>query len=998
MKALQQHRVGFWLLFILAGLWYITGSQVQGQVRSGISFLKILPGARPQGMGNTYTGMTDDLNALLANPGSAGFLRSWQWTVNYTRWIADVYRASVLYGRTVRIPGLQKTSFSVGFIFQGMAEFNSLDQPTAATDASDQLLLLNLAQPLYFLSEHLALGINAKYLRSQLDRYQATSWVFDTGLFFKSGRFALPRSVQKLFPIGYVTAGMALNQLGQPVRFIREGTPLPRTFRMGVHFHAGSHGGLQMQVGIDYQNIRDDGEQVNLGGELSWRNLLTLRAGYFLKQPGDHLLNRFNFGFSFGIDDVRGRLLDLLPGRNKAMRLDFGALNSQDLFAGTYRGSLSHLPIGPAAFTFLEPEPGRLFEADSVVLRWSPSEDPDPYDDLLYWLLVDSSRSRIETILSTLDARARLSDRTVLPGAGRLLLAEIVNQTGYRLKALQNGDYYWAVLAVDLDGHVQAAEKDGQRIAHFRINFPDVQITSIQFIPYDRITTDDYQGKIKVSVVNAGHQTLKQVELVVLDSTQALISEKNGHTSSAPDAPVLHKTTIPRLNPGDTLVVEFDWRTSIGGLHDIVAVVDAPNRIAESREDNNTLVRSFYTIPKGTISSEDTSTAMIFSHVTYDLPFIAEVNFDSGDTRVKEEYVRGDLLPAPLTILAERLAQHRNLRISIQGVADPNSGETEIDLADARARAVRDTLIRLGVLPEQIQLLPGRVLPRRRVPRNPEDAKWVFEERRYARIYADREAESTLFQPMKFTDVEPLSVPVTFLVDINGVQPLKKRLLILSDSALTDTLDLKAFDKSGKLFGIIGWRYPIPENFQEKDWTDHSIRYRVILIDSLGRTFRSEEQSIYLTSNSVLRDEKYAWPLKFAQTDPLYDFYWNRLFSHVARMLKDRGMRMRFVGHACAIGPEQVNQRLSVRRAERFQNRFLEYVKANYPESYQTILERLDPPIGRGENEPLNIQHTSGRIIVLGKNNSPLGRKLNRRIEIDFYSPEKPLQEAMEIQ
>jgi len=47
----------------------------QAQVRSGASFLKILPGARVQGMGGIYTGLNDDLNALLANPGATAYLR-----------------------------------------------------------------------------------------------------------------------------------------------------------------------------------------------------------------------------------------------------------------------------------------------------------------------------------------------------------------------------------------------------------------------------------------------------------------------------------------------------------------------------------------------------------------------------------------------------------------------------------------------------------------------------------------------------------------------------------------------------------------------------------------------------------------------------------------------------------------------------------------------------------------------------------------------------------
>lgn len=981
------------LALLIAMALALAGSAGYGQVRSGAAFLKMLPGARTQGMGNTYTGMYDDLNAVLANPASAGFLRHWQWTLNYSKWFADVYNASFFYGQTFATPWARRTTVTAGIVVQGMAPFNSVDRPALTTDAGDQLFILNVGQPLDFLSRQMALGASAKYLRSRLDRYQAGAWVVDAGMFYRSPLFNMPAFLRSALPRGFVTAGFAVTQLGRPITFLQQGTPLPLTWRGGVHWHAGEHHGLTVQVGVDWQSTRDDGDQINLGAEVTWRDLLTLRAGYFVKQPENHLLDRLNAGISFRIDDRQGQLLDVLPGRNKALRLDIAGLGTDDLFSSTYRGSVAHMPIGPTPFTFLQPEFGTSFETDSVRLQWSAAEDPDPYDAVTYWLFADTSRHDLARLVEEIDL-GKKPVKLVLEQT-RPLIRQVTDNTTYTFSARFNGRYYWTVVAIDRDYHARIIEKDGRRIGEFQIRYPDLRITRFDFRPQEWITTDDYQGLLEVDIVNDGHRSLSGVTLVVYDSTQVMVSAKNGHTMVSESPAVLYQTTLAEIAPYDTVTVVFEWHTHQSGLHDLVAVVDPEQQVRELHEDNNIRLGSFYTVPKGTITAEDTSTAIIFSRVTYDLPFTAEVCFDSSDTRVKTEYVRGDLLPAPLTILAERLKANPQMRISIQGAADPNSGEFDVALADARARAVRDTLLAKGVAPDQIVLLPGVVLPRRSTPRNPEDARWVFEERRYVRIYAQPGAESTLFQPMKFTDVEPLSVPVTFLTDLHSAVGLRVSKVVLKDSWQTDTLDLASFNRNGRFFGIVGWRYPLPERLQEQDWSDRMVHYQVVLVDSLGRRFSSPPDSLFLTANSVLRDEKYAWPLKFAQTDPLYDFYWNKLFSHVTRMLEDRGMRMRFVGHACAVGPVDVNQRLSERRAERFQSRFLEYVRTNYPASYRTIVERLDPPIGRGENVPLNIQHTSGRVIILGDNNSPLGRKLNRRIEIDFYSPERPLQETI---
>ena len=139
---------------------------------------------------------------------------------------------------------------------------------------------------------------------------------------------------------------------------------------------------------------------------------------------------------------------------------------------------------------------------------------------------------------------------------------------------------------------------------------------------------------------------------------------------------------------------------------------------------------------------------------------------------------------------------------------------------------------------------------------------------------------------------------------------------------------------------------------------------------------------------------------------------------------------MRFVGHACGIQPRQVNIRYSRFRGQRFQSQFLVEVekrKSADIEAYQLILERLDidGTIGKGADEPFTIELDveaflrsedryeaesyqkllrllnegvtttklepfvyelkDGKIVLTGDNDTPIGRQVNRRIEIDFY-------------
>lgn len=121
---------------------------------------------------------------------------------------------------------------------------------------------------------------------------------------------------------------------------------------------------------------------------------------------------------------------------------------------------------------------------------------------------------------------------------------------------------------------------------------------------------------------------------------------------------------------------------------------------------------------------------------------------------------------------------------------------------------------------------------------------------------------------------------------------------------------------------------------------------------------------------------------------------------HVNRMLEDKNMRMRFAGHACAIGPESINMALSQQRAETFRESFVQHIKTRYPATYQRIMERLDAAVGYGETRPLMLEYLNGSRELIGDHEKPLGRKLNRRLEIEFYYPAKMgpgLSEANEL-
>lgn len=948
-------------------------------MRTGASFLRLMPGARQQGLAASTTGMLDELYTVYANPGAAGFLREWQWSASYSKWIADVYSASAFYGQRVRMPWSPDMRFGLGIAYQGMPEFDSSDRAAPQASASDVVFAASLGQPFTLWKQSFALGANVKYLISELAQYNAQAWMVDLGLLYRTPRFRLLKSGGFL-EHGILSAGIALTNIGQELTYIATATPLPRTWRAGLSLQAGTHEGFQFHLAFDFHKTYREQNEFSFGGEISWSQFLSLRGGYDFE---NRLISPIAFGLSLRLDDKRMPINSLIPGRNNALRLDLATMEDNLLFSRPYRGSITHHAIAPEKFQPLGPDFGATVEADSVTLAWEASREPDLFDEARYWLLVDQDSSRLAGLLAAADRRAE----EFFSAAAResLMVNAKLSHNRLGLKNLAGGKYFWSVAAFDRDQHVRFMEKDGRRIHVFRVLAPAAEITGIRF-EYDRwITEDDYQGVLQIAVKNTGGRHISQITLAAYDSSAAppdQISAKNG-SGHAPMA--LARLALNDLAADSTRIISVAWRTHARGRHFIKAVLDEERALLKNDEAARTHSAAFYTIPKGRLTTGDTVNAFILSRVAYDVPFIPEVCFDPGSAEVKSEYIRNWVLEPPLVTLAKRLQEHREVKITLEGFIDPNSDEHDPALAAARARAVRDSLLQLGVRAEQMEIVPGGALPGRRTPANADDARWVLQERRHVRIATATANEAVVFDLVSFDDIEPLPQAVVFHAAIKSAVPVQASRLHVQAGALSDEIILTAI--RNEISGGIAWQHDQPA--RENAWREKNVSYQVALRDSLGREFRTRPRQAFLAAKTDLRAQRVAWPIKFNATAPLYDFYWLRMFEHVQFMLSEPTMRMRLSGHACKIGPEPINQRLSQQRAEAFQKGFLQHAKERYPHTYEKILQRLVSVKGFGETRPLGIEHLKGGVVEYGNNEMPLGRKLNRRIEVEFYYPEK---------
>ena len=471
----------FVLLFVfLFGVNGFLTPDAEAQIRSGAAFLKILPGARLQSMAGCATGLLDEDYAFYANPGAAGFLREWQWSMTYTKWITDIYNISLNYGKRVSLPWSERGRAVLGINYQGVKAFDSSRGAAPPASANDLLVVANLASPIRMISRYFSVGLNLKYFRSNLAKFTANAFIVDAGALCRTKRFHFLNWGNGLFKYGILSAGVAVTQFGNSLHFMNSATPLPRTYRGGVAFYTCSHNGFQIQISMDYQKIRDENGSVSLGTELSIGKRISMRGGYNFN---NNLLSKYSFGIGVRLDDYGALFNNFLPGRKQALKFDMAALQNNDFFSNAYRVSVTNFPNDPEKFDFENAGFETYTTEDSIFLRWETTQDPDLFDDVHYGVFLTQDSLELAGFIQKLQkGKVDLSKKPAgavvfLLGPSTLIKSDRKQRRFYMdLAPLPGGNYYWTVWAHDDDQHTRFAVKSGQKIRHFRVLAKEVPV------------------------------------------------------------------------------------------------------------------------------------------------------------------------------------------------------------------------------------------------------------------------------------------------------------------------------------------------------------------------------------------------------------------------------------------------------------------------------------------------------------------------------------------
>jgi hypothetical protein len=271
--------------------------------QTGCKFLDVGAGARACGMGEAYTVLGQDADALFYNPSGIGEINEKiDLSVGMTQWIADIqyiYAAAVVNGGVWGNFG-----FSVITPDYGSILWTRVD-PESETGYEDLGLVdvgafcAGVAYAREF-TDKFTVGGQIKYVSQHL----GSSYSVSDSAFYENRISTLSYDFGLLFYPGFKSFafGMSVRNFCPRVTYEQIGFEFPLTFALGLGADIldffGDYPDYSVNIGLEMLHPRDWQEQFHLGAELGYKDIIFFRAGYKFRYAQEGL--NAGVGISFG--------------------------------------------------------------------------------------------------------------------------------------------------------------------------------------------------------------------------------------------------------------------------------------------------------------------------------------------------------------------------------------------------------------------------------------------------------------------------------------------------------------------------------------------------------------------------------------------------------------------------------------------------------------------------------------------------------------------------
>lgn len=284
-STLHALRVALFLLLILIGtaqaqLFPDLGGQRRGT--SAAQFLKIGMGSRALGMGEAFVAVANDAEALYWNPAGLCQFEKQALFFSHTQWLVEVQLEYA--GAVYHFDPINSIGAAVTFLHTGEMKETTELQPFGTGryfNFSDFLFSLTYARKM---TDKFSFGLSGKYMQENIAELTMRAFLFDLGIYYRTGwrstRFgvAVTNFGNEMAPEGSFTYKNLKNESIKVDEFQSFSPPIMFRIGLAADFMETEQHLLTGSVQLNHPN--DNAENLNLGAEYGWKNMLFLRAGY----------------------------------------------------------------------------------------------------------------------------------------------------------------------------------------------------------------------------------------------------------------------------------------------------------------------------------------------------------------------------------------------------------------------------------------------------------------------------------------------------------------------------------------------------------------------------------------------------------------------------------------------------------------------------------------------------------------------------------------------
>ncbi|OGG53143.1 MAG: hypothetical protein A3F84_25280 [Candidatus Handelsmanbacteria bacterium RIFCSPLOWO2_12_FULL_64_10] len=255
-----------------AGIEWTGASGIVGTKKvnlSGLQFLKIGQSARAAGMGDAFTAVADDINAMYYNGAGLSHVKRLAYGVNYTQWLAGTELYSLAVAWNTGSARSEVIGLSILTQKTEDMEETTIFMPGGTGQKIQVSQMAVGAVYVVKFTDKFSFSSKINYIQQKLYTQTASTFSFDIGSYFYTGF----RSMR---------VAMSFKNFGPDKKVKDYAFNMPLYYNMGIAGEVFGEKGKPFYVTLDIESaFAIDYEQRYLFGAEAWvKDRLALRAGY----------------------------------------------------------------------------------------------------------------------------------------------------------------------------------------------------------------------------------------------------------------------------------------------------------------------------------------------------------------------------------------------------------------------------------------------------------------------------------------------------------------------------------------------------------------------------------------------------------------------------------------------------------------------------------------------------------------------------------------------